>query len=129
MDAEEKIVDAIVVGIEAAEMTPKQVRIFGLAFSKTLCGKPLTFKEIRKMLHNAAWEQIDEGLKDLMRGNDELSMDELKAKSKRLKCLSDFAETLRKRVNERVAGVKVGPVDPLFTKFFEARSKVDETTN
>lgn len=81
------------------------------------------------MEHLEAWTKIDKGLADLMEGNDELSLDELKAKSKRLKCLADFAETLRKRVNERVKGVGVGPVEPLFTEFFKARNQVDLTTN
>ena len=80
-------------------------------------------------MHNAAWQEIDSGLTNLMDGNDELSDDELRAKSKRLKCLSDFAETLRKRVNERVKGVSVGPIEPLFTEFFKARNQVDLTTN
>ena len=77
-------------------------------------------------MHNTAWGKIDGGLKDLMVKNDELSLDELKAKSKRLKCLSDFAEVLRKRVNERVKGVGVGPIEPLFKQFFEARNQVDD---
>ena len=81
------------------------------------------------MMHNSAWKQIDKGLEALMEGNDQLSPEELRAKSKRLKCLSDFAETLRKRVNERVRGVSVGSIEPLFQQFFKARNQVDETTN
>ena len=78
------------------------------------------------MEHSVAWDTIDKGLEALMQGNDQLSLDELKAKSKRLKCLADFSETLRKRVNERVRGVGVGPIEPLFTAFFEARNQVDD---
>ena len=73
-----------------------------------------------------AWSQIDQGLRGLMEGNDSLSLEELKAKSKRLKCLSDFAEGLRKRVNERIKGVKVGPIELLFEAFFKARAEVDK---
>jgi len=124
---EKKLGDAIESGLRAAELTPIQVRIFGNAFAKTLGIEPFTM-EVFKM-HHVAWEKIDKGLRDLMAGNDQLTDAELKAKSKRLKCLSDFAETLRKRVNERVNGVSVGPVEPLFTEFFTARNQVDETTN
>ena len=76
-----------------------------------------------------AWITIDEGLKDLMDKNDELSDGELMAKSKRLKHLADFAETLRLRVNERIKGVKVGPIEPLFEAFLKARAEVDKTNN
>jgi len=69
------------------------------------------------------WQQIDEGLRDLMAENDTLSDDDLKVKSLRLKCLSDFAETLRKRVNERIKDVNVGPILPLFSAYFEAKAK------
>ena len=78
------------------------------------------------MEHTKAWQTIDKGLKDLMAKNDELPDNELKAKSKRLKCLSDFAEVLRKRVNERIRGVKVGPIEPLFDAFLKARAEVDK---
>lgn len=76
-----------------------------------------------------AWITIDEGLKALMAKNDELSDSELKSKSKRLKCLGDFAETLRKRVGERIKGMKVGDIEPLFEAFFKARAEVDKTNN
>lgn len=122
---EEKLGDAMESGLRAAKMSPEQVRIFGNAFSRALGLKLLTYKEIKKMEHDVAWDKIDKGLDELMSGNDELTLEELKAKSKRLKCLSDFAETLRLRVNERVKGVSVGPVEPLFTEFFKARNQVD----
>jgi hypothetical protein len=73
-----------------------------------------------------AWNQIDTGLKNLMDKNDELSDGELMAKSKRLKHLAVFAETLRLRVNERIKGVKVGPIEPLFDAFLKARAEVDK---
>lgn len=78
------------------------------------------------MENTEAWNQIDKGLKDLMAKNDELSDGELMAKSKRLKHLAVFAETLRLRVNERIKGVKVGPIEPLFDAFLKARLEVDK---
>ena len=126
---DERGADAMEAGLRAAKLTPMQVRIFWIAFERALGLKPLTIKEIKTMMHHTAWEQIDKGLKDLMVKNDELSLEELKAKSKRLKCLADFSETLRQRVNERVRGVAVGDIEPLFQQFFTARNQVDETTN
>jgi len=128
-DREAKLADAIDIGLRAAKVSPKQARSFGNAFVKALYGKTFTTKEIKEMMQHSAWEKIDEGLRDLMKGNDELSPEELKNKSKRLKCLADFSETLKKRVNERISGVNVGPIEPLFKAFFEARDRVDETTN
>ena len=121
---EEKMADALESGLRESKMSARQVQAFRFAFARSLGQKPLTMEDLK--MHNGAWEQIDKGLEDLMAGNDELSLEELKAKSKRLKCLSDFAETLRKRVNERVRGVGVGPIEPLFTEFFEARNQVDD---
>ena len=45
---EEKIVDAIVEGIKAAKLSPKQVRVFGNAFSRAFGCEPLTEKEIKE---------------------------------------------------------------------------------
>ena len=73
-----------------------------------------------------SWDLIDKGLRALMSKNDELSDAELKAKSKRLKCLADFAETLAKRINERVQGVAVGPIEPLFDRYAKDRNQIDE---
>lgn len=78
------------------------------------------------MEHTKAWQTIDKGLRDLMSRNDELSMKELENKSRRLKHLAGFAETLRLRVNERIKGVKVGPIEPLFDAFLKARAEVDK---
>jgi len=78
-----------------------------------------------EMKKQVAWTAIDLGLKELMAGNDTLSDKDLKVKSGRLKCLSDFAETLRKRVDERIKGVGVGPIEPLFDQYHEARKQID----
>jgi len=74
-----------------------------------------------------SWKTIHEGFKNLMSKNDSLPIADLKIKSKRLKHLSDFVLTLQKRVNERIQGVGVGPIDPLFEVYHEARTKIDET--
>lgn len=76
-------------------------------------------------MENTGWMKIDEGLRDLMEKNDSLANSELENKSRRLKHLSDFVKTLKQRVDERVRGVRVGPIEPLFTEFFKARSEVD----
>ena len=76
-------------------------------------------------MENTGWMKIDEGLRDLMQKNDSLANSELENKSRRLKHLSDFVKTLKQRVDERVRGVRVGPIEPLFTEFFKARSEVD----
>jgi len=74
---------------------------------------------------NKSWSQIDQGLKSLMANNDSFSDDDLRLKSKRLKHLSLFAELLRKRVNERINGVLVGPIEPLFDEYKKARLAID----
>ena len=75
---------------------------------------------------DAAWNTIDEGLKDLMDNNDQLSDRELIGKSKRLRHLGKFVETLAKRVDERIReGVAVGAIGPLFDKYIADRLAVD----
>jgi len=76
-----------------------------------------------------AWKMIDEGLRSLMDRNDELTDKQLIAKSRRLRHLAKFLETLAKRIDERIKGVKVGSIDPLFEAFFKARAEVDKQTN
>ena len=49
---EEKIVDGIVEAIKAAEMTPKQIRAFGNAFSRAFGVEPLTDEEIENVRQN-----------------------------------------------------------------------------
>jgi len=72
------------------------------------------------------WHTIDKGLRDLMSDNDSLSINSLKIRSRRLGQLSKFILTLKGRVDERIAGVKVGPIEPLFDQYFEARQQVDK---
>jgi len=126
---EDTFLDVIESGIKAARMEPEQLRAFRLALMKALDDNPISEKELKEMDHHTAWTRIDKALEDLMAGNDQLTDAELKSKSKRLKCLSDFAETLRLRVGERIKGQQVGDIAPLFKKFFEARNQVDLTTD
>jgi len=76
------------------------------------------------------WAKVDEGLKDLMQGNDQEGDVELKTKSNRLKHLEKFVRTLRHRVNERVReGVKQGNqdgIDGLFAQYIQNRNQIDK---
>lgn len=74
------------------------------------------------------WYTIDKGLRELMSDNDSLSIDKLKIRSRRLEQLSGFVLTLKARINERINGVKVGPIEPLFDRYFEDREQVDKNT-
>ena len=53
MEDEEKLVDAVMAGIQAAEMTPKQIRIFGNAFTRALGVEPPTTKEIEDYVRSS----------------------------------------------------------------------------
>jgi len=79
-------------------------------------------------MNRDAWTQIDAGLSDLMAGNDQEPVAELKAKSNRLKHLSSFVETLRLRINERIKGENVGDLVSLFSAYYIARNQVDANT-
>ncbi|WP_299980062.1 hypothetical protein [Desulfobacula sp.] len=79
--------------------------------------------------NKASWKMIDDGLKSLMAGNDELSPTALKIKTKRLEHLARFAKTLVSRINERIREMPVGPIEPLFEEFFRARNEVDKNAN
>ena len=73
------------------------------------------------------WTKIDEGLKALMDGNDQEGVIELKTKSNRLKHLSSFVDTLRKRVNECIReGVKQGDIEGLFSQYIQNRNQIDK---
>ena len=117
----DKITSKILDACQAAGLNTKQTSLMVKGFSGAE-GKAADHVSL-------GWSFVDDGLLSIMSKNDELLDHELKTKSKRLKCLSDFAETLRLRVNERIRGMAVGPIELLFTEFFNARNKVDETTN
>ena len=53
MEDEEKLVDAVMAGIQAAEMTPKQIRIFGNAVTRALGVEPPTTKEIEDYVRSS----------------------------------------------------------------------------
>lgn len=73
-----------------------------------------------------SWDFIDQGFRLLMENNDSFLDAELMAKSKRLRHLGKFIETLVKRINERVAGVKIGDIQPLFNQYKDSRNEIDK---
>lgn len=74
-----------------------------------------------------AWNVIDEGLMDLMSGNDELSDKELVAKNKRLIHLQKFVGRLAMRVSERLReNTNPGPIAELFDRYQYERSQIDQ---
>ena len=79
-------------------------------------------------MKDPAWQQIDDGLRNLMDNETVLSLAELGARSQRLAHLERFIRTLKDRTNEEARGVKVSAVSPLFTAYFEGRNRVDENS-
>jgi len=74
-----------------------------------------------------AWEQVDDGLLDLMENNDEKTAPELTAKVKRLHHLSKFTERLAMRVSERLRdGTAPGSILELFSKYQAERGEIDQ---
>lgn len=103
----EKITSGILDGCQAAELTTEQTVNLVKGFGNALGGKALIQDHT-----TMAWDIVEDGLKLIMSS----SLDGLKGKQ--LKCLSKFAETLRKRVNESVAGVRVGDnIEHLFNMY------------
>ena len=76
-------------------------------------------------MKETAWQQIDDGLVDLMDNNDILTLSELGKKSQRLAHLEKFIRTLKDRTNEAARGAKCGNIPKLFEDYVLGRNAVD----
>ena len=80
-------------------------------------------------MNTKAWKTIDDGLKELMTGNDQEGDVELKTKINRLRHLEKFVRTLRHRVNEKLReNTKQGDIEALFAQYIQNRNQIDENS-